>query len=127
MHPVHTFTIKVPNGDEGIELGEYEAAHLPRVGDPLHLWHPMLCPNEGAPFEGVVSEVRWEAFHKSHPFAPHERNSIACVVWLAEYAGAPTLYCTCTTEELARLDADAADIDKEGACRNCGYVRRPAP
>jgi len=113
-----SYTIKVPNDDEGEDLGEYEADYLPRVGDPFVLWHPRVNPGEHQPFCGVVSEVTHEA---SGPLLRTDGSMlgiVGTVVWLTEEHAAPKLHCDCSEEERARF----AVVD--GACENCGQARR---
>lgn len=115
-----SFTIKVPNDDEGEDLGEYEADYLPRVGDPFVLWHPRVCREKDKPFCGVVSGVTHEALHKSHPYAGSGNHGVVqTVVWLAEEHAPPTLYCVCSEEERAKF---ILHMDR---CDNCGHVRGP--
>jgi hypothetical protein len=66
------FIIKVPNDDEGEELGVYESDYLPRVGDPFALWHPRVCAKKDEPFLGisfqsdyVIRTWRYSAFASS--------------------------------------------------------------
>jgi len=118
-----SFTIKVPNDDEGEHLGTYESDYLPRVGDPFVLWHPRVCAERDKPFCGVVSGVTHEVVHASHPYATGnypkgEQRSVETTVWLTEEHAPPTLYCDCTEEERARWGA------VEGQCENCGHARR---
>ena len=98
-----SFLIKVPNDDEGEDLDEYESDYLPRVGDPLVLWHPRVCREKGKPFCGVVSAVTHEGFHESHPYAKDLLNAVFTVVWLVEEHAPPTLYCVCSEEERAKF------------------------
>jgi hypothetical protein len=111
-----SFTIKVPNNDEGEDLGEYESDYLPRVGDPFVLWHPRVCPDRHHPFCGVVSGVTHEA-HCAEPRAGG-RSLVGVTVWLTEEHAAPTLYCDCTEEERSR------HVVVDGKCDNCGHARR---
>lgn len=60
-----SFMLKVPNDDDGLDLGTYEADYLPRVGDLFFLYHPALCADED-PFEARVESVVWEAFKEIH-------------------------------------------------------------
>jgi hypothetical protein len=117
-----SYTIKVPNDDEGEDLGEYEADYLPRVGDPFVLWHPRVCAERDKPFCGVVSAVTHEVIHSSHPYAlehPRGRRSVVTTVWLAEEHAPPTLYCVCTEEERSKWKVEA-----DGRCENCGHMRK---
>jgi hypothetical protein len=119
-----SFTIKVPNDDEGECLGEYAADYLPRVGDPFTLWHPRVCSKKDQPFCGVVSGVTHEAFNKDHPYAPlvesgERENEVTTVVWLAEEHAPPTLYCVCSEEERVM-----SSRSQGGECANCGHTRR---
>ena len=84
-----SFAIKVPNDDEGENLGEYVSDYLPRVGDPFVLWHPRVCRKKDEPFCGVVSGVTHEAFDKDHPYAceGNPANIVSTVVWLAVMSG----------------------------------------
>lgn len=114
-----TYAIKVPNGDEGKDLGEYEADYLPRVGDSFTLWHPRVCAEKDRPFCGVVDAVTHEAFHISHPYSSADCESAATTtVWLVEEQAAPTLYCECSEAERAPHGT------KDGKCENCGHVAR---
>jgi hypothetical protein len=116
-----SFTIKVPNDDEGEDLGEYVSDYLPRVGDPFTLWHPRVCRKKDEPFCAVVSGVTHEAFDKDHPYARgwNPANVVATVVWLAEEHAVPTLYCVCSEEERVM-----SSVSKSGECANCGHARR---
>lgn len=111
-----SYTIKVPNDDEGEDLGEYESDFLPRVGDPFVLWHPRVNPDEHHPFMGVVSEVVHEATHGRQ--YDDGLGRVSTVVWLAEEHAAPTLYCDCSEEERV------SHVVVDGACDNCGHTRR---
>jgi hypothetical protein len=117
-----SFTIKVPNFDDGEDLGEYEADYLPRVGDPFVLWHPRVCPKKDQAFCGVVSGVTHEAVAKGHPYynAGIGAAFVETVVWLTEELAAPTLYCDCTEEERARWS-----VGLDGKCESCGQARSP--
>jgi hypothetical protein len=44
---------EVPNGDDGEDLGLYEADYLPRVGDKFFLFDPRLTGGGDQPFEAV--------------------------------------------------------------------------
>jgi hypothetical protein len=115
-----SYTIKVLNDDEGEDLGTYEADYLPRVGDPLVLWHHRVCPDKNHPFCAVVSAVTHEAIGAGHPYAGTANTCVVeTVVWLTEEHAPPTLYCDCTEEERA-----SHPVDGDGRCENCGYVRR---
>jgi hypothetical protein len=114
-----SYTIKVHNNDEGEDLGTYEANYLPRVGDPLVLWHPRVCPKKDEPFCGIVSGVTHEAFNNSHPYFDGRDNVVDTVVWVIEEQAAPTLYCVCSEEQRARWNREA-----DGRCEGCGHVRR---
>jgi len=117
-----SFTIKVPNDDEGEDLGEYQADYLPRVGEPFVLWHPRLSSKsygpdkKDEPFCAVVSTVTHEAFNKNHPYA--RENVVTTTVWLVEEHAAPTLYCDCSGQE---RDLHGAT---DGECNNCGHARQ---
>ena len=114
-----SFTVKVPNGDEGEDLGAYEADYLPRVGDSFALFHPRLTGDGEHPFVGVVTAVWWEAFSKDHKYASNENKNVAdATVWLAEESGAVTLYCDCTPEGREKWKVEA-----DGRCENCGHIR----
>jgi hypothetical protein len=114
-----SFTIKVPNNDEGEDLGTYESDYLPRVGESFVLWHPRVCPNKDHPFCGVVSGVTHEVFDTDHVYAKgNSANVVTTVVWLAEEHGAPTLYCDCTEEERVKWKEEA-----DGRCENCSHTR----
>jgi len=113
-----SFTIKVPNDDEGEDLGEYESDCLPRVGDPFVLWHPRVCPDRHRPFCGVVSGVTHEA---TNPILRPDGSLLGVVetvVWLTEEHAAPSLYCDCSEEDRVR------HVVVDGACDNCGHARR---
>jgi hypothetical protein len=117
-----SFTIKVPNHDEGEDLGEYESDYLPRVGDRFTLWHRRLSPDKGKPFCGVVEAVMHEATDAKHPYwrggtGEPRRSSVVTTVWLVEEMGAPTLYCDCSEEQRTKHGVDA------GCCKNCGQLR----
>jgi hypothetical protein len=111
------YTIKVPNNDEGEDLGQYEADYLPRVGDPFVLMHPRVSPKKDYPFCGVVSMVT----HEANAVAPSGRvaevGTVDTVVWLAEEHASPQLYCDCSEDEQVKH----AVVD--GACDNCGHTR----
>ena len=116
-----SYTIKVPNDDEGEDLGEYEADYLPRVGDPFVLWHPRINPKEDEPFCGVVSMVTHEATFLSVAAEDGKSTSesyVETTVWLAEEHAPPELFCDCSEKE--REGSEVVD----GACDNCGHVRR---
>ncbi|SRR5579871_1124727 len=111
-----SYTIKVPNNDEGEDLGEYEANFLPRVGDRFTLWHPRVNGGKDgrySPFCGVVSAVDHEA-----NFDP-EKGDVETTVWLVEEHAAPKLYCNCSEEERSRFG-----VDEDGDCGSCGHARR---
>lgn len=110
-----SYTIKVPNNDEGEDLGEYESNYLPRVGDPFVLWHPRVCRGKHEPFCGVVSAVTHEAVHHNLD----NPTAVDTTVWLVEEHSAPTLYCECTEVERVKHGMDA-----DGSCANCGSTRR---
>lgn len=115
-----SFTVKVPNNDDGEYLGEYESEYLPRVGDKFTLWHPRVntgAPNRQSPFLGVVVEVCHEAFAPEGPGTTGEVNT---TVWVGEEHAAPTLYCDCTAE-----DRQQWSVGEDGRCESCGHVRRP--
>lgn len=114
-----SFTIKVPNDDEGEDLGSYESDYLPRVGDPFVLWHPRVCTKR-EPFCGVVSGVTHLTIDKDHPYGHQhaKANVVETTVWLVEEHASPTLYCDCTEEDRARHGAP------DGECANCGHQRR---
>lgn len=112
-----SFTIKVPNDDNGEDLGEYEADYLPRVGNPFVLYHRRVSPREHEPFCGIVSMVTHQAIDKDYDRAPN--NSVVTTVWLVEEHAAPVLYCDCSEEERARHG-----VEDDGLCENCGHVRR---
>jgi hypothetical protein len=110
-----SFTIKVPNNDEGEDLGEYQADYLPRVGDPFLIWHPRVSPRKHDPFCGIVSGVVHEASFENA--VRGEKRRVMTTVWLAEEHSAPELFCDCTEEERAKYEV----ID--GTCENCNHVR----
>ncbi len=116
------FSVKVPNGDDGEDLGEFESDCVPRAGDDFVLFHPRLCGNSSDPFVGTVSAVVHEAFSKDHRYASNkEKNTVTTSVWLVEEAAAPTLYCDCTSEERERYCIE------QGRCSNCGHECGPRP
>jgi len=108
-----SYTIKVPNNDEGEDLGEFHADYLPRVGDRFTLWHPRVNPGKHHPFCGVVSGVDHEAQFDS------DGGSVETVVWLVDEAPAPELFCDCTEEERAKWS-----VGEDGRCESCGHTRR---
>jgi hypothetical protein len=113
-----SFLIKVPNNDEGEDLGEYQSDYLPRVGDSFAVWHRRLSPKKDTPFLGVVSAVAHEVFDKDHPYGDlASKNRVVTTVWLIEEAAAPTIYCDCTEQERTLHGAT------DGECENCGHVR----
>jgi hypothetical protein len=112
-----SFTIMVPNDDEGEDLGEYMSDYLPRVGDPFVLWHPRVCRKKDEPFCGVVSGVTHEAFDKDHLYA--KGGLVTTFVWLALEHAAVELFCDCTEGERVM-----SGVDEEGECVNCGHTRR---
>ena len=110
-----SYTIKVPNNDEGEDLGEYESDYLPRVGDPFTLWHPRLDSAGGrVPFCGIVSAVQ----HEAH-YDPTSASTVKTTVWLVEEHAPPKLYCDCFKEVRAQFG-----VDEDGDCENCGHARR---
>lgn len=120
-----SFRIKVPNNDEGEDLGEYVADYLPRVGDRFALHHPLVCAENNVPFIGVVESVEHEAYayHRGVKPSPEESEDLKdgfvnATVWLVEELTAPTLYCDCSEEERAKHPV------VDGACDNCGHARR---
>lgn len=112
-----SFTIKVPNDDDGHDLGDYESDYLPRVGDPFVLMHPRVNPRKDHPFVGTVSLVTHDAYAAD---GPRERGYVETTVWLTEEAPAPQLYCDCTEAEQV-----TCGVDERGDCENCGRARRP--
>lgn len=108
-----SFTIKVPNNDEGMDLGEYQADYLPRVGDRFSLMHPIVSPKKDYPFLGVVMAVDHEAV------CEEDGNYVVTTVWLVEEYAAPTLYCDCSEEEQTQHG-----VDEGGGCGSCGRARR---
>ena len=112
-----SFTIKVPNDDEGEDLGEYESDYLPRVGDPFVLWHPRVCRKKDEPFCGIVYLVMHETVDKKHPYKGS--NVVETSVWLMEEHAAPVLYCDCSEEDRVKWGADA-----DGRCESCGHTRK---
>jgi hypothetical protein len=114
-----SFTVKVPNGDEGEDLGAFESDYLPRVGDSFMLFHPRLTGESNHPFEGVVTAVWWEAYGKDHKYASDDSKSVAtATVWLAEEGGAVTIYCDCSPQQRERFG-----IGDDNDCENCGHTR----
>jgi len=114
-----SFTIKVPNNDEGEDLGTYDSDYLPRVGDSFVLWHPRVCRDEHHPFCGVVEAVTHEAHHSGHTDSGAVNGDVEVTVWLAEEHAAPTLYCDCFKEMQAVFG-----VDEDGDCENCGHTRK---
>jgi hypothetical protein len=108
------FTVKVPNDDEGEDLGEYASDYLPREGERFAIWHPRVCKDEHVPFLGVVIEVTHEA---RCPDPGEEVGSVHTTVWLGEEDAPPALYCVCTPEE--RQLRPVVD----GYCDECRGVR----
>jgi hypothetical protein len=108
-----TFTVKVPNNNEGENLGEYRADFLPRVGDRFTLWHPRVNPGKHHPFCGVVSAVDHEVQFDA------DGGSVETVVWLVDEAPAPALFCDCTEEERAKWG-----VGEDRRCESCGHARR---
>ena len=102
-----SYTIKVPNDDEGEDLGEYEADYLPRVGDQLVLWHQR------------VTAVTHEAWSDPPGIKFPGRRRVDTTVWLGEEHAAPTLYCDCSEEQRLKYG-----VESDGRCANCGHVRR---
>lgn len=114
-----SFTIMVPNNDDGHDLGEYEADYLPRVGDPFSLMHPRLNPKKHHPFVGTVSMVTHEAYAPSiDEDGEKVPGYVNTTVWLIDEAPAPELFCDCTEAE--RAEHPVVD----GKCDNCGYTRQ---
>ena len=125
-----TFTIKVPNDDEGEDLGYYDAPAVPRVGETFLLFHPKLTGSSDHPFVGTVVDVVYEAMHPEHKFAKkrgvHPVDSVMqsrpidayVVVWLQEEAGATKIWCDCTPNE-----RELHGIGEDGDCANCGHER----
>jgi hypothetical protein len=114
-----SFLLKVPNNDEGEDLGEYQSDYLPRVGDSFAVWHRRLSPKKDEPFLGVVESVHHEVFDKDHPYARGGNmvNEVVTTVWLTEEAAAPLFYCDCSPQERELHGV------KDGDCENCGHVR----
>jgi hypothetical protein len=114
-----SFLLKVPNNDEGEDLGEYQSDYLPRVGDRFTVWHRRLSPKKDEPFSGVVESVHHEVFDKDHPYGDlASKNRVVTTVWLVEEAAAPTLYCVCTEEQRVM-----SSVSQGGECANCGHTR----
>ena len=118
-----SFRIKVPNDDEGEDLGEYQSDYLPRVGEPFFLWHPRLGfdgSDGDHPFCGIVSEVVHEAQYAANGVerSGHPVSVVTTTVWLTEEHGAPKLFCDCSEDERKKYDA------VDGECQNCGHRRR---
>jgi hypothetical protein len=117
------FLVKVPNGDDGEDLGEFESDCVPRVGDDFVLFHPRLCGSSDHPFVGKVGAVVHEASSKDHKYATNtEKNTVITTVWLVEEAPAPMLYCDCTSEERKQHGENG-----QGRCENCGHERDDRP
>jgi hypothetical protein len=112
-----SYTIKVPNSDEGEDLGEYESDYLPSVGHEIILWHPRVCPDDRTPFLGVVEAVTHEA-HDAEPSLPG-RSRVDVTVWVVEQHAPVKIYCDCSKEKCA-----AFGVDANGDCENCGHTRR---
>lgn len=117
-----SFTVKVPNGDEGEDLGTFESDYLPRVGDDFLLYHPRVTGGSQYPLEAQVSSVVFEAYSKDHPFAPEKKDTVDATVWLSEVGGAVKLYCDCTPEQREKWIVDA-----QGVCESCGHERAELP
>jgi hypothetical protein len=104
-----SFILKVHDGDEGEEFGECSSDYLPRVGEPFQLWIKKLQARKDSPFCGLVTAVTHELLD----------TGVVTTVWLAEEAGAVTMYCDCTEEAQQRWPSP----DENGKCVNCGYER----
>lgn len=124
-----TFTVKVPDDDEGEDLGEYESDYLPRKGDSFALWHPRLTGNRRIPFVGVVRQVEFEAHCGEYEEGAYDREAgtAHAVVWVDEAYAAPKRYCDCSPADRAVMAAKrAADPPGEGdgedddECEHCG-------
>lgn len=125
-----SFIIKVPNDDEGEDLGEYESDYLPRVGEAFTVWHPRLGSlDPHQPFLGVVHAVDHEAHcgdrktadGREDPNAPRGPGYVTTTVWLVEDAASPPRFCDCSPRE--RELHGVAD----GVCECChGRVRAKA-
>jgi len=112
---MHTFTVKVPNDDEGEDLGEYESDFLPRVGDAFALWHPRVCKDEYTPFLGIVQSVSFDAYCGERGAAGDRKvGSVSVTVWLVEDGAPPQRYCDCRPEEQRPLEGGTCD-DCRGA------------
>lgn len=112
-----SYTIKVHNNDECEDLGEYDADYLPRVGEPIVLWHPRVSRDDDHPFLGVVSEVTHEAFLNVGVVDGKVLNEsyAETTVWLTEDHGTPTLYCVCSPKK-----SSAECEENDGICWDCG-------
>lgn len=108
------YTIKVPNGDEGEDLGVYEGC-LPCVGDPIVLLHPRVNPRQHEPFVGKVALVTHDAYYGGEK----EEGHVDTTVWVEDEAPAPQLYCDCAEEDRSRHG-----VDEDGDCENCRHRRR---
>jgi hypothetical protein len=107
-----TFTVKVPNDDEGEDLGEYESDYLPRVGDAFALWHPRVCKDEYTPFLGIVQSVSFDAYCGDRGSAGARKvGSVNATVWLVEDGAPPQRYCDCSPEMRRPLE--------DGTCDDC--------
>lgn len=108
------YTIKVPNDDEGEDLGTFEADFLPRVGDQFVLLHPRVNPRKDEPFVGKVDAVT----HEAYATRGGDRH-VTTTVWVVDEAAAPQLYCDCSEEERSRHG-----VDEDSNCESCGHRRR---
>jgi hypothetical protein len=113
-----SYRIKVPNHDDGEDLGLYEADYVPRVGETVPLLHPRVNPRKDEPFIGVVTHVDHEAYAAE---SGEKKGHAETVVWLAEEAGAPQLFCDCPEDGPIKWGRD-----ERGTCENCGHKKRDA-
>ena len=118
-----SFRIKVPNDDEGEDLGEYQSDYLPRVGEPFFLWHPRLGfdgSDGDHPFCGIVSEVVHEAQYAANGVerSGHPVSVVTTTVWLTEEHGAPNYSATAprmSGRSTTRSTASARTVGTGGA------------
>lgn len=119
-----TFEIKVPNDDEGESLGDFCAEAVPRKGERFTIYaHPLVC-KDGDHFIGIVDDVQYDA--DCHAWTPNGAGvwSVEITVWLHEENQAPVIYCTCSAERIAKMEAREAGSLDEGACSDCRKVPR---
>lgn len=122
------FMIKVYDDDEGVSLGYFAMADVPRKGDQIALQgHPAVCRDAFDFFIGVVD-------HVTHEFRCDAKGGgtaanpyiVDTVVWLREEQQKAMLYCTCEEEHLERF-MDEGLFEKDGTCVSCGHMPRKRP